>query len=125
MMLNNRVISVKSVHDFVLEITFKDGKSFTLDFRPMVESETGWLYDDLKNPEVFQKVIVNGLTLEWPTGLDFCPDGLRYCCEVGRMCSDAEIATAFAQRPPGFFADCYDRQRRRNPTNLPAAPCAK
>ena len=97
MTLNNRVTSVKTVRDFILEITFKDGKSFTLDFRPMVESESGWLYDDLNDPEVFQKVKVNGLTLEWPTGLDFCPDGLRYCCETGRMCSDAEIADAFAR----------------------------
>jgi len=51
----------------------------------------------LKKPEIFQEVKVNGLTIEWPTGLDFCPDGLRYCCEVGRICSDAEIAGAFAQ----------------------------
>jgi hypothetical protein len=94
---NNRITSVKSVRDFILEITFKDGKSFVLDFRPMVESESSWLYDDLKKPEIFQQVKVNGLTLEWPTGLDFCPDGLRYCCEVGRICSDAEIADAFAQ----------------------------
>jgi len=96
MTLNNRVTSVKSIRDFILEITFKDGKSFVLDFRPMVESESGWLYDDLKKPEIFQQVKVNGLTLEWSTGLDFCPDGLRYCCEVGRICSDAEIAEVFA-----------------------------
>jgi len=88
---------VKVVGEFILEITFKDGKSYTLDFRPMVESESGWLYDELKKPEIFQEVKVNGLTIEWPTGLDFCPDGLRYCCEVGRICSDAEIAGAFAQ----------------------------
>jgi uncharacterized protein DUF2442 len=97
MMLNNRVTSVKPIRDFILEITFKDGKTFALDFRPMVESGSGWLYEGLKDSEVFRKVKVNGLTLEWPTGLDFCPDGLRYCCEVGRMCSDAEIADAFAR----------------------------
>jgi len=101
MMLNNRVTSVKPVGAFILEITFKDGKAFTLDFRPMVEAESGWLYDDLKNPDIFQRVKVNGLTLEWPTGLDFCPDGLRYCCEAGRICSDAEVADAFAQMPVG------------------------
>ena len=88
---------MKVVGEFILEITFKDGKSYTLDFRPMVESESGWLYDELKKPEIFQEVKVNGLTIEWPTGLDFCPDGLRYYCEVGRICSDAEIAGAFAQ----------------------------
>ncbi len=96
MTLNNRVTAVKPLHDFVLEITFKDGHTFTLDFRPMVDTESGWLYDALKDPAVFQQVKVNGLTLEWPTDLDFCPDGLRYCCEVGRICSDAEIAEAFA-----------------------------
>jgi len=31
---------VKVVGEFILEITFKDGKSYTLDFRPMVESES-------------------------------------------------------------------------------------
>jgi len=96
MRLNNRVTSVKPVRDFILEITFKDGKMFTLDFRPMVESGSGWLYDDLKKPGIFQKVKVNGLTLEWPTGLDFCPDSLRYCCEVGRICSTAELDEAYS-----------------------------
>jgi hypothetical protein len=65
-MLNNRVTSVKVVRDFILEITFADGKSFALDFRPMVESESGWLYDGLKVPEVFQPIILNFV----PCGLD-------------------------------------------------------
>lgn len=98
MRTNNRVTAVRPLGDFVLEITFDDGAAFRLDFRPMIETESGWLYDDLKNPEVFQQVKVNELTLEWPTGLDFCPDGLRYCCEIGRICSDREIAEAFTKR---------------------------
>ena len=96
MRTNNRVTAVRPLGDFLLEITFDDGAVFQLDFRPMVESESGWLYAPLKDPAVFQQVKVNELTLEWPTGLDFCPDGLRYCCEAGRLCSDAEIAEAFS-----------------------------
>ena len=96
MRTNNRVTAVRPLGAFVLEITFDDGAIFSLDFRSMIEAESGWLYDALKYPAVFQQVKVNELTLEWPTGLDFCPDGLRYCCEAGRLCSDAEISEAFS-----------------------------
>ena len=95
MKMSNRVIAVKPAGDFILEITFDDNQSFTLDFAPMLESESGWLFDSLKDPRVFQQVKVNALTLEWPTGLDICPDVLRLWCERGRVLTQEESDAFF------------------------------
>ena len=79
------VLSVTVKSGFVLEITFEDGKAFVLDFKPWTESETGWLFDPLKDPEFFARVFVHGGALEWPNGLDICSDGLRAWCEQGSV----------------------------------------
>ena len=79
------VLSVTVKQGFVLEIGFEDGETFALDFKPWIDSETGWLFDPLKNPAYFAKVFVHGGALEWPNGLDICSDGLRAWCEQGSI----------------------------------------
>jgi hypothetical protein len=71
--------------EFVLEITFGEGKSFVLDFKPWIDSETGWLFDPLKDAAYFASVFVHGGALEWPNGLDICADGLRAWREQGSI----------------------------------------
>ena len=66
------VASVAVKKGFVLEITFEDRKSFPLDFKPWIDSETGWLFDPLKDPSYFAKVSVHGGALEWPNGPTVC-----------------------------------------------------
>jgi len=79
------VVSLKVKPEFILEIAFEDGKSFDLDFKPWIDSETGWLFDPLKDPSYFAKVFIHGGALEWPNGLDVCGDGLRAWCEKGSI----------------------------------------
>ena len=77
------VVSVGVKTGFVLDIGFEDEKTFTLDFGPWIDSESGWLFDPLKDPAYFARVIIHGGALEWPNGLDICGDGLRTWCEQG------------------------------------------
>jgi hypothetical protein len=79
------VLSVTVKTEFALEITFEDRQSFDLDFKAFIDSETGWLFDPLKDPAYFARVFVHGGALEWPNGLDICADGLRTWCEQGRI----------------------------------------
>ncbi len=79
------VISAKVKMGFVLEIKFDDRKIFTLDFTPWIASESGWLFEPLKDPSYFARVFVHSGALEWPNGLDICGDGLRAWCEQGRI----------------------------------------
>lgn len=79
------VLSATVKSDFILEITFEDGKSFVLDFKPWIDSEAGWLFDPLKDSAYFARVSVHGGALEWPNGLDVCGDGLRAWCEQGSI----------------------------------------
>ena len=84
----NKLQSVTSVRvpaDFILEIVFEDGKSFLLNFKPWLDTESGWLFDPLKDPAYFGKAFIHGGALEWPNGLDICADGLREWCEQGSI----------------------------------------
>jgi hypothetical protein len=84
----HRVNFVSHRQKYILEIGFTDGKTFSLDFEPMVLNSKDDLTKPLARPEVFQQASCNGLTVEWPTGLDICPDGLREWCELGRVQSN-------------------------------------
>ena len=79
------VLSVMAKTEFLLEIAFEEGKTFALDFKLWIDSETGWLFDPLKDPAYFARVFVHGGALEWPNGLDICGDGLRAWCEQGSI----------------------------------------
>ena len=81
----HRVNSVSHQQNYILEIGFADGRCFQLDFEPMVLNSQDELTKPLAKPELFRQAACNGLTVEWPTGLDICPDGLREWCERGRV----------------------------------------
>jgi hypothetical protein len=55
-----------------LWLAFSDGFSGEVEL-PLSEG------DPLLN--VFDQVQLNGLTTEWPGGIDYCPDTLRRWCE--------------------------------------------
>ena len=89
----NRVSSVRYLDRYRLRICFADGAEFTLDFAAMLEGHNDPLHAPLKNPDIFRQVQTNGLTLEWPTGLDICPDGLRQWCEAGKVLPESAQQT--------------------------------
>jgi hypothetical protein len=71
----NKIISCKVLEDYHLWLQFQDGESKTIDFKPMIGKGVSAALLDL---EYFKKVnIDNGGGLEWPNGMDFCPNFLK------------------------------------------------
>jgi hypothetical protein len=54
---------------------FQDGETKTIDFKPLIGKGISSL---LLDKEYFAKVSIdNGGGLEWPNGMDFCPNFLK------------------------------------------------
>ena len=72
-----RITHVKHIQDYLLEITFADGKTATLDFRERIVGRGG-VFAALEDVALFTQVQVDeeARTLVWPNGVDFCPDVL-------------------------------------------------
>jgi hypothetical protein len=80
-----RLSGVDFLGGYLLRLSFPDGLSAELNLEPALEPD-----DILRQPELFRQGKLNGLTLEWPGGIDFCPDVLHLWCEAGRVLSEAE-----------------------------------
>ena len=72
-----RITAVRYIHEYVLEITFADGKTGELDFKARIVGRGG-VFTALEDVAIFQQVRVDeeARTLVWPNGVDFCPDVL-------------------------------------------------
>ncbi len=72
-----RVIGVRHIKDYELEIEFSDGKIGRLDFRQRVVGRGG-VFSPLESIDFFSKVAIDSEagTLRWPNQVDFCPDVL-------------------------------------------------
>jgi len=79
-----RVIGVRHVKDYELEIRFSDGTVAELDFRDKVVGRGG-VFRPLEDVDFFARVSVDteAGTLAWPNGVDLCPDVL-YADATGR-----------------------------------------
>ena len=80
-----RVLTAAVTGDSRLRLNFSDGFCGEIDLSPSFR-ET----DPLRDPAFFSQVTTNGLTIEWPGGIDYCPDTLRYWCEAGRAHPESE-----------------------------------
>ena len=79
-----RILTAVLTGDSQLRLLFSDGFSGEIDLSPSFER-----IDPLRDPKFFAQVTTNGLTIEWPGGIDYCPDTLRQWCEAGRVQSEA------------------------------------
>jgi hypothetical protein len=71
----NRLILVKHLTHYLLELTFEDGYSKIVDLQPFIGPG---LSAALRDPGYFQQVkIESGGGIFWPNGYDFCPNFLR------------------------------------------------
>ncbi len=72
-----RIVSVKPIRDYILEITFSDGAHGEIDFRARIVGRGG-VFEPLQNVGYFQTVRVNPVngTIEWANGVDLDPDVL-------------------------------------------------
>ena len=74
-----RVIDVRYLGDYRLEITFSDDVSGVLDFWPRIMNRHG-VFEPLRDLEFFRQVRVDSgsSTLCWPNNVDLCPDQLYH-----------------------------------------------
>lgn len=71
-----RVRSVRSLGDYQLEIGLTDGTKITRDLSRFVSSAKGVL-TRLRDRKFFARARVSHGTVEWPGGLDICPDVIQ------------------------------------------------
>jgi len=71
--MNPRVIKVKPLIDFKLELTFSNGEKRVFDMKPFLN--TGQ-FIQLKNEAMFASVVCTMGSIQWQNGLDLCPDML-------------------------------------------------
>jgi hypothetical protein len=71
----NKIIAFKVLDDYQILLQFHDGESKIIDFKPLIGKGISSL---LLDNEYFKKVsIEEGGGLEWPNGMDFCPNFLK------------------------------------------------
>jgi hypothetical protein len=86
-----RILEVRHVRDYRLELTFTDGERAELDFKDMIVGRGG-VFAELEDVEAFRRVSVDteAGTLVWPNGVDFCPDVL-YSRATGTPLPETEL----------------------------------
>lgn len=69
-----RVVDVRYVKEYQLEVRFSDGADGILDFHQRVVGRGG-VFAPMESVEFFKRVVVDqeAGTLVWPNGVDFCP----------------------------------------------------
>jgi hypothetical protein len=72
-----KVIAVRYIGGYRLEITFSDGTKGISDWSTkLARAKTGGIFEPLKNPAYFAKVELWEGTIRWPNGADICPEVL-------------------------------------------------
>ena len=70
-----RAATVLPLSDYRLLVTFSNGETRVFDVKPYLEFKA---FDVLKDRALFENVNVGGLSIEWATGQDICPDELYF-----------------------------------------------
>lgn len=70
-----RAIAVKPLDDYRLLVTFGNNEERVFDVKPYLNLKP---FEQLKNLTLFNTVYVAGLSIEWITGQDICPDELYF-----------------------------------------------
>ena len=86
-----RIVEVRHVEGYRLELTFTNGERAELDFRDMIVGRGG-VFAGLEDVEEFRRVEVDAEagTVVWPNGVDFCPDVL-YSRATGTPIPETEV----------------------------------
>ncbi len=67
---------------FSVRLEFDDGFVGDVDLSRLFEKPTG-VFAEIMRGSLFEKCFVDSGTLNWPNGVDLCPDVLRECAERG------------------------------------------
>ena len=76
------VVDYELMDEYRINITFNDGKSQTIDFKPVLYGE---MWGPLQELTLFKQVEIDPIahTLTWPNGADFDPETLHNWDEYG------------------------------------------
>jgi len=69
-----RIKFVEPKENYTLFITFTDGKQGIFDVKPYLTG--GTVFREIEDKAVFNGVRVDHGTIEWPNGVDLCPDSV-------------------------------------------------
>ena len=95
-----RIIGFKKMKDYILQISFDDGSSQTVDFLPVL---AGALYGPLRDEKLFNQVSIDPEihTLVWPNGADFdpatlhdWPKNLKAMISLAKKWEEAQVSAA-------------------------------
>jgi hypothetical protein len=89
----NTITSACVSAPYTLEIKFGDGFIGKVDLKPAL---WGPVFEPLLGESYFTQFRLEDGTIRWPNDADFCPDVLRYWCEVGGVRSQSETDAHFA-----------------------------
>ena len=71
----NKIIAFKIQDNFQIRLQFQDGESKVIDFTTLIGKG---ISEPLLDKDYFNQVSIdNGGGLEWPNGMDFCPNFLK------------------------------------------------
>jgi len=70
-----KVVQVKVIRPYVLEVEFSDGKRREIDLE---DELLGEVFEPLMDPVFFKTAMVEGGTVAWPNGADFAPEFLYH-----------------------------------------------
>jgi Protein of unknown function (DUF2442) len=71
-----RLLSVRPLGDYRLELGLTNGTKITRDLSSFVGSAKGVL-ERLRDRKFFARARISHGTLEWPGGIDICPDVIQ------------------------------------------------
>jgi len=77
MELGHRVTAVQPLDPYRVRLAFSNGTTGIVDLAPAIVGQGG-VFGPLNDPAVFRQVSLEPTfgTIEWPNGVDFCPDVL-------------------------------------------------
>ena len=86
----NKIIEIKLLGEYLLLLKFNDGESKIIDFKPLIGEGTS---SQLLDKEYFKQVALdNGGGIEWPNGMDFCPNFLKEYVSANGIINESHIA---------------------------------
>lgn len=83
-MENIWITKAEYVKGYEIELSFKDGSSEVVDFKPYLDRP---IFQPLNDEEFFKRFKLGSWTLEWENGADFAPEFLYEKCrkELARV----------------------------------------
>ena len=97
----NKVVNARVLHGHVIELQFGDGYVGQVD---LASALRGPVFEPLKYPDYFRQFRLEDETIRWPNDADFCPDVLRYWCEMGGVRNQEETDSHFSSQLTGRAA---------------------